>query len=207
MSSSKRVFLHYNDLPDNVELKGDIAVDTEAMGLQIHRDRLCLVQICDSEKNVHLVAFENGNNYLATNLKSCFEDKSRQKIFHYARFDVAIIKHYLGVNVSNIFCTKIASKLVRTYTDYHGLRSIVNELLGVDLRKDQQCTYWGAQQITEAQKHYAANDVIYLHAIRSKLQVMLKREGRVDIAQSYFDFLDTIVDIDLQGFRGDIFSH
>ena len=208
MSSKENISLYENDLPDNLNLIGDIAIDTEAMGLNTKRDRLCLVQLTDSTKRIHLIHFNSDSDYSAPNLCHYLTEARHQKIFHYGRFDIAIMKYYLGVKeIKNIFCTKIASKLVRTYTDHHGLRSLTNELLGVDIKKDQQSSDWGRDEITEAQKRYAANDVIHLHALRDKLIGMLKRENRLELAQSYFSFLNTVVDVDLLGFRDDIFSH
>ena len=216
--------LHIGDLPSGVKLHGDLAIDTEAMGLQIKRDRLCLVQICDERDNIHLVHFPkpkksknapelfNGIDtsiYNAPNLREYLLDSDRQKIFHYARFDVAILQHYLQIDeIPNIFCTKIASKLARTYTDYHGLRNVVNELLNVELKKEQQSSNWGASVLTEAQKHYAKNDVIHLHALRDKLIEMLEASERYDLAQKYFDFIPTLCNADLMGFSGDgLFTH
>ncbi|QED22829.1 ribonuclease D [Candidatus Deianiraea vastatrix] len=208
-----KINLHYQDLPNDVVLNGDIAIDTEAMGLQIPRDRLCLVQLCDEDRNVHLVQFrrdDNGNvNYNAKNLIALLQDSKRQKIFHYGRFDIAIMMHYFKIEkIPNIFCTKIASKLARTYTDHHGLRTIVMELCGVELKKEQQSSNWGAEELTHEQKKYAANDVIYLHEMREKLTQMLYENGRLPLAREYFSFLHTICKADLLGFLGsEIYNH
>lgn len=208
-----KISLHCNDLPNSVILTGDLAIDTEAMGLNNHRDRLCLVQICDEAQNVHLVQFtkdENGNiDYSAPNLKKVLLDSKTQKIFHYARFDVAIMMHYLKLDtINNIFCTKIASKMVRTYTDHHGLRTIVGEICKVDLKKEQQSSNWSSDKLTEDQKKYAANDVIYLHQIREKLVEMLYDSSRLDLAKKYFEFLPTICKADLAMFNGaELFNH
>lgn len=213
MSLNMEIKLHINDLPNFVNLIGDLAIDTEAMGLNIKRDRLCLVQICDEKGSIHLIKFSkdvNGNlDYSAPNLKKLLLDEKRQKIFHYARFDVAIICHYLKIEeIKNIFCTKIASKLARTYTDHHGLRTIVGEICKVDLKKEQQSSNWGASELTLDQKKYAANDVIYLHKIREELIYMLTDSSRLDIAQKYFSFLKTVCKMDVDGFNGALlFEH
>jgi ribonuclease D len=208
-----KINLHVNDLPYSVNLKGDIAIDTEAMGLNNLRDRLCIVQICDENGEIHLVQFKKNSDgkldYSAPNLRKVILDKSRQKIFHYARFDVAIICHYLKIEkIENIFCTKIASKLARTYTDHHGLRTLVGEICKIDLKKEQQSSNWGADEISEDQKKYAANDVAYLHRLRDTLISMLVDSERLSIAHEYFNFLQTITNLDLIGFNGsDLFNH
>jgi len=206
----KNINLHINDLPDTVILVGDLAIDSEAMGLQIKRDRLCLIQICDANGNIHMVHFPSDSyNYEASvNLKRYLVDESRQKIYHYARFDIAIAKYYLSIKeIPNIFCTKIASRFARTYTDNHGLRSVVGELIGVDLRKEQQSSNWGATCLSEAQKMYAANDVIYLHELRDKLIKMLIVSGRLKLAQEFFRCVGVVADADLLGFEEDLFRH
>ena len=197
-----------NDLPDGVDLKGSIAIDTEAMGLKFNvRDRLCVIQICDESGEVYLVHFPADTyNYKCKNLRRFLLDDKRQKIFHYARFDVAIMRKYLGISeIKNIFCTKIASRLARTYSDSHGLKTLVSEILHVELKKEQQCSYWGAEKLTDAQKGYAANDVIYLHRLRDALTEMLKVSGRYEIACKYFDFVNNVCATDLMGFEEDLF--
>jgi ribonuclease D len=196
-----------NDLPQGLEIKGDLAIDTETMGLNIKRDRLCLIQIANDAKESFLVKFAP-NNYSAPNLKKLLSRTNTVKIFHFARFDLATIRHYLGVEMQNIFCTKIASKLVRTYTDYHGLKDICRELLGVQISKQQQLSYWGAQTISKEQQEYAASDVLHLHSLRDKLTAMLHAEGRYSLAQQIFAFLPTRVELDLRGWaEQDIFQH
>ena len=199
-------FLYKNDLPDNLNLGNSIAIDTETMGLKNARDRLCIVQISSGDDNAHLVQFERGN-FNAPNLIKILSDKNVLKIFHFARFDVAVLKHSFGIDINNVYCTKIASKLCRTYTDNHGLKVLAEELAKVELSKKQQSSDWGNKEITEAQIKYAASDVLYLHQIKEKLDVMLKREGREELAQKCFDFLQTRCDLDLEGFDFDIFRH
>lgn len=201
------ITLHQGDLPDNLDLGKTIAVDTEAMGLNNHRDRLCLVQLSSGDGTAHLVQFEPGR-YDAPNLKALLADPSVTKLYHFARFDVAILYHYLGVRAAPLYCTKIASYLCRTYTDRHGLRDLCRELLGVDLNKQQQSSDWGADTLNEDQRAYAANDVLYLHGLREKLDEMLAREGRREMAQSCFDFVMTRAELDLAGWPDvDIFAH
>jgi ribonuclease D len=201
------IFLHQSDLPADVVFQGDLAIDTEAMGLYHPRDRLCVVQLSDGNGDAHLVQFL-GRDYHAPNLCALLSDPARQKIFHFARFDVAILKYYLGVDVAPLFCTKIASKLVRTYTDLHGLKDICRELLSVSISKQQQSSDWGADILTKDQQEYAAQDVLYLHQLRNKLAAMLVREGRLHLAQACFQFLPTRAAIDLEGwYEKDIFSH
>jgi len=201
------IFFHKNDLPANVNFTKSVAIDTETMGLNIHRDRLCLLQISGGDGNAHLIQFEQ-NKYDAPNLKKILSDDSIEKIFHFARFDLASIKHYLNVNIKNIYCTKIASRLIRTYTDSHGLKSICEELLGVEISKKQQSSDWGNGEISEKQLEYAASDVLYLHALKEKLNKMLIRENRFEIFQSCVNFLPTRVELDLQNFSSiDIFTH
>ena len=205
-----KIILHVNDLPANIMFTGDIAIDTEAMGLLRKRDRLCLIQLKDETGDVHLVHFPQSNyDYTKSkNLTSLIIDPNITKIFHYARFDVAIMRYYLGIDfIPNIFCTKIASRLVRTYTDHHGLRSLLMDIIGVELKKEQQSSNWGSDNLTDAQKNYAANDVLYLHEAKKKLTQMLKNSDRLDIAQKYFSFLDTVVTTDMLGFEEDLFRH
>lgn len=203
------VYFHEEDLPEGV-LTGDspLAVDTETMGLITRRDRLCLVQISDGSGDEHLVRFAPGSAYNAPNLKAILADKSRIKLYHFARFDLAAIEHYLGVEASPVFCTKIASKMTRTYTDRHGLKNLVEELLGENISKQQQSSDWGAPEINEAQRDYAASDVRYLHRMHEILIARLEREGRTGMAQACFDFLPTRARLDLAGWEDhDIFSH
>ena len=197
-----------NDLPDGLELKGSIAIDTEAMGLKYNiRDRLCVIQICDETGCAYLVHFPSNNyNYDCPNLKRYLLDKSRQKIFHYARFDVAIMRKYLNIDsIENIFCTKIASRFARTYADSHSLKALVSELLHTELKKEQQCSYWGADKLTDAQKNYAANDVLFLHRLRDELVKMLKVSNRYEIALKFMAFVDNICTADMLGFEEDLF--
>jgi ribonuclease D len=202
------VYLHEEDLPEGVLAAGAIAVDTETMGLLTRRDRLCVVQISDGKGDEHLVRFKPGSDYAAPNLKAVLADPERVKIYHYGRFDIAAIQHYLGVVAAPVFCTKIASKLVRTYTDRHGLKDLVRELLGKDISKQQQSSDWGGADLSDAQRDYAASDVRYLHAAREILIVRLEREGRMEIAQACFDFLPHRAALDLAGWPDhDIFSH
>jgi len=201
------VHLHEGDLPGDVFAPGALAVDTETLGLNPLRDRLCVVQLSDGKGDEHLVRFRAGA-YAAPNLVRLLADPARVKIFHFARFDVAVLKQYLGVDVRPIYCTKIASKLVRTYTDKHGLKDLVKELLGRDISKEQQSSDWGAPELSDAQLAYAASDVLHLHALKEKLDAMLAREGRTDIAQSCFDFLPARAALDLAGWEEtDIFAH
>ena len=194
-------------MPDNFNIEGDLAIDTETMGLNLQRDRLCLLQISNGDGNAYLVNFID-KNYNAINLKKLLLDQDRCKIFHFARFDLAAIKKYLEIDVENIFCTKIASKLVRTYTDSHGLKELCRELISVQISKQQQSSYWGSKEITEEQKEYAAKDVLYLHQIRSILKTMLLAENRLDIAEQIFKFLPVRANLDLVGWDGiDIFMH
>ncbi len=200
-------FLHKNDLPSDINFQGSIAIDTETMGLKVKRDRLCVVQISAGDGNAHLVQFD-GKNYDAPNLKKFLADEKITKIFHFARFDLATLKHYLQVDMKNIYCTKIASKLVRTYTDSHGLKSICEELLSVELSKKQQSSDWGNVDISSNQIKYAASDVLYLHQLKEKLDVMLKRENRVELFEQCIKFLPVRVELDLMGFdEMDIFAH
>jgi ribonuclease D len=201
------VHLHKADLPDGVDFKGAIAIDSETLGLSLVRDRLCVVQMTDGHGEAHIVQLDR-TSYAASNLKRVLADTSRDKIFHFARFDVAMIKRDLGVVCRPVYCTKIASKLSRTYTDKHGLKDLVKELLGRDLSKEAQSSDWGAETLSDAQLAYAAADVIHLHAVRERLDAMLMREGRMDLTRACFDFLPTRADLDLAGWdETDIFAH
>ncbi len=202
------IYFHEQDLPANLLADGPIAVDTETMGLMTSRDRLCLVQLSDGGPDQHLVRFAPDRDYAAPNLKAILGDPDRLKIYHFARFDLAAIEHYLGVSAGPAYCTKIASRLIRTFTDRHGLKELVRELLGQDLSKQQQTSDWGAPVITEAQREYAASDVRYLHALKAELDTRLVREGRMEMAQACFDFLPTRARLDLAGWPDvDIFAH
>ena len=203
------VHFHEEDLPADVFAPGaSIAVDTETMGLITPRDRLCVVQLSDGGPDEHLVRFNPDSEYEAPNLAAILGDPDRVKLYHFARFDLAAIEHYLGVTAAPVFCTKIASKLVRTYTDRHGLKNLVEELLGENLAKHQQSSDWGGPVITEAPRDYAASDVRYLHRLKDELEKRLKREGRMELAQACFDFLPHRARLDLAGWPDhDIFSH
>jgi len=198
---------YQNDLPNDFELEGDLAIDTETMGLNLIRDKLCLLQFSNGDGNAHLVHFLD-QNYNAPNLKKLLSDKDRCKIFHFARFDLAAIKKYLCIELENIFCTKISSKLVRTYTESHGLKDLCRELLGVNISKQQQSSYWGAENLSHEQKDYAAKDVLYLHRLREALKEMLTKENRLELAYNIFKFLPTRAYLDLIGWNEiDIFMH
>ena len=203
------VYFHEEDLPESVFAPGaDIAVDTETMGLITPRDRLCVVQLSDGGEDQHLVRFNPGSAYAAPNLKAVLADPSRVKLYHFGRFDLAAIEYYLGVVAAPVFCTKIASRLVRTYTDRHGLKELVRELLGQDISKQQQSSDWGGPVLSEAQRDYAASDVRFLHALREELVKRLAREGRTDLAQACFDFLPHRARLDIAGWPEiDIFAH
>ncbi|WP_342268366.1 ribonuclease H-like domain-containing protein [Candidatus Tisiphia endosymbiont of Empis tessellata] len=201
------IIVFQNDLPEDFNIAGDLAIDTETMGLNLHRDRLCLLQLNNGDGKAYLVNFID-KNYAAPNLKKLLLDKNRCKIFHYARFDLAAIRKYLGIDLENIFCTKISSKLVRTYTDAHGLKDLCRELLSVQISKQQQSSYWGRLDLTAEQKEYAAKDVLYLHQLRATLQDMLLTENRLDIAKQIFKFLPIRANLDLVGWNDiDIFMH
>jgi len=199
--------LHKGDLPAGLTFPDGVAIDTETQGLNPHRDRLCVAQLSGGDGVCHLVQFADGE-YEAPNLRRLLTDRDVVKIFHFARFDTAIFSKYLGVTVSPVYCTKIASKLVRTYTDRHGLKDVTRELLGIDLSKEQQSSDWAAKKLSAEQLRYAASDVLNLHAIRERLNVMLEREGRMDLAERCFGFLTTRADLDLAGWSEvDIFAH
>jgi ribonuclease D len=203
------VHFHEEDLPAGVFAPGaSIAVDTETMGLITRRDRLCVVQLSDGSGDEHLVRFGPGTDYAAPNLREVLADPARTKLYHFARFDLAAIRHYLGVTAAPVFCTKIASRLVRTYTDRHGLKDLVRELLAQDLSKAQQSSDWGGPELSDAQREYAASDVRYLHAMKTELERRLVREGRMHLAQACFDFLPARAELDLAGWPDtDIFAH
>jgi ribonuclease D len=205
MNGSTYTF-HRGDLPAGLDLGPVVAVDTETMGLDPRRDRLCLVQLSSGDGHAHLV--QVAAPYDAPNLKTLLTDPAREKLFHFARFDVAVIEHFLGVVAAPLFCTKIASKLVRTFTDRHGLKDICKDLLGIDLSKQQQSSDWGAASLSPEQLAYAATDVLHLHALQSKLVPLLQREGRLDLARACFDFLPARGRLDVLGWEDpDIFAH
>jgi len=202
------VYFHEEDLPADALGPGAIAIDTETMGLITPRDRLCVVQLSDGGADQHLVRFGPGSTYAAPNLKAVLADPERLKIYHFARFDLAAIAHYLGVDAGPVYCTKIASRLTRTYTDRHGLKELAREMLSVELSKQQQSSDWGAPEISDAQREYAASDVRYLHALKAQFDERLAREGRTALAQACFDFLPTRARLDLAGWPDtDIFAH
>jgi ribonuclease D len=202
------VHLHEEDLPEGVLAAGPVAVDTETMGLRLGRDRLCLVQISDGSGEEHLVRFAAGSSYTAPNLKTVLADPARLKLYHFARFDLASIRAYLGVMAEPVYCTKTASRLIRTYTDRHGLKELVRELTGHEISKQQQSSDWGAPELSDAQKEYAASDVRYLHQLKERLDERLEREGRSALAQACFDFLPHRAMLDLAGWaEEDIFAH
>ena len=205
------VHLHQGDLPDGLDLGNSVAIDTETMGLNPHRDRLCLVQLSAGDGNCHLVRIPptpRGTLVAAPNLKRLLTDARVIKLFHFARFDIAALKHALGVMAQPIYCTKTASRLVRTFTDRHGLKDLCKDLLGIELKKEQQTSDWGAPELTQEQLRYAATDVVHLHALKAKLDEMLAREGRTSLAQACFDFLPARAELDLAGWAEvDIFAH
>lgn len=201
------VHLHKGDLPAGIEFGKSVAVDTETQGLSLVRDKLCLVQLSAGDGDAHIVQVDR-RTFDAPNLKALMADTNVEKIFHFGRFDVAILARDLGIDVAPVFCTKIASGLVRTYTDRHGLKDLCKELLGVDLSKQQQSSDWASDELTEAQLNYAASDVLYLHQLKTILSARLMREDRWDLAQSCFQFLPARAELDLLGWEGvDIFSH
>lgn len=199
--------VHFRDLPDGLDLGPEVAIDCETMGLHLHRDRLCVVQLSGGDGTAHLVQIEKGQS-TAPNLEKLLTDPNVLKLFHYGRFDIAAMQNAFGVVTAPVFCTKIASRLVRTYTDRHGLKVLLQELLGIDISKQQQSSDWGSETLSQAQVEYAASDVLYLHKLRDALVQMLEREGRMDLAQSCFDFLPTRAQLDLAGWPDtDIFAH
>jgi len=202
------ITLHHNDLPDGLDLGPVVAIDTETMGLDPRRDRLCLVQLSSGDGNAHLVQIAQGQRE-APNLARMLADPGVLKLFHFGRFDIAALETAFGVVTKPVWCTKIASKLVRTYTDRHGLKYLLSELVGVDISKQQQTSDWGAAQLSEAQMEYAASDVLHLHALKAELEKRLAREGRLAVAQACFDFLPMRSHLDLLGWgdENDIFRH
>ena len=201
------IYLYQNDLPAGMEFPNGVAIDTETMGLNPVRDRLCLMQLSSGDGNAHLVQFTDPS-YDAPNLKKMLADPAIDKLFHFARFDIAAIMAYLNVECAPVYCTKTASRLVRTFTDRHSLKELCRELLGVELSKQQQSSDWGAPTLSEDQKFYAANDVLHLHQLREKLDIMLEREGRTELARACFDFLPVRSALDLEGWPDfDIFAH
>ena len=202
-----KIKLHQNDLPDGLNLGPVVAIDTETLGLNPFRDRLCLAQLSSGDGVCHAVQFAAGN-YAAPNLKKMLADPNVTKLFHFARFDIAMFRRYLNVECKPVYCTKIASKLVRTYTDRHGLKDLVRELLGVEISKEQQSSDWGASELSEKQLAYAASDVAHLHQLKTILDAMLAREGRTNLAKACFDFLPARAELDLAGWgETDIFAH
>lgn len=203
-------YLHKGDLPDGLNLGPVVAIDSETMGLAVGRDRLCLVQLSAGDGDCHLVQMPMPGRHgrmEAPNLARLLADPAVLKLFHFARFDVAVLRHHLGVLTAPIYCTKIASRLVRTYTDRHGLKDLLKEVCGVDISKQQQSSDWGAADLTQEQMAYAASDVLYLHGLMEKLDVMLNREGRSHLARAMFEFLPHRADLDLLGWTGDVFEH
>ncbi|KXV41319.1 3'-5' exonuclease [Gluconobacter japonicus] len=212
MSQQNAIHLHDGDLPDDFDIGPVVAIDTETMGLNPHRDRLCLVQLSAGDGEAHLVQIKpvslGGRGYDCPNLKALLSDESITKLMHFARFDVAVLQHALGITVSSVICTKIAARLVYTFTDRHGLAYLCRDLLGVEMSKHQQSSDWGADVLTEDQMRYAASDVLHLHALWEKLEAMLIRENRRELAQSCFDFLSARARLDLLGYEDpDIFAH
>ena len=202
------IHLYQNDLPDGLDLGPVVAIDTETMGLDPRRDRLCLVQMSSGDGDAHLVQIAPGQTS-APNLERMLTDPAVIKLFHFGRFDIAALQRAFGVRTAPVWCTKIAAKLIRTFTDRHGLKYLLNELVGVDVSKAQQTSDWGAAQLTEAQKEYAASDVLHLHRLKTALEERLSREGRMDLAQRCFDFLPTRAELDLMGWDepNDLFHH
>jgi ribonuclease D len=201
------VKLHKNDLPAGLTFGTSVAVDTETLGLRPSRDRLCVVQLSAGDGSAHLVQLD-GRDWSSPHLKALLSDPSILKIFHFARFDLGMLERYFGVTTAPVYCTKIASKLARTYTDRHGLKDLCSELLAIELSKQQQSSDWGAEQLTDQQRHYAASDVLHLHALKAKLDAMLRREGRMEMAEACFQFLPHLAKLDLAGFEDiDIFAH
>lgn len=201
------VYLHEGDLPDSLDLGPEVAIDSETMGLRLRRDPLCVVQLSSGDGDAHVVRL-NRPAYDCPNLKRLMADPAVLKIFHFGRFDIGMVQLHLGVETRPVYCTKIASKLARTYTDRHGLKDVARELAGIDLSKAQQSSDWGAAELSQAQLEYAASDVLYLHAIKAKLDMMLEREGRTELARACFDFLPVRARLDLAGWdEVDIFAH
>ena len=202
-----KIKIHKNDIPNNIKFNKSIAIDTETMGLNPYRDRLCLVQISNGGNVCHLIKIDE-NSSKPKNLIKILTNKKILKIFHYARFDVAILKHTYKINIDNIYCTKIASKLSRTFTNQHGYKDLCKELLDVEISKSKQTSDWGNKKLTLAQQKYAATDVLYLHKIKDELNKILKRENRIELAKACFDFVKFRTNLDLEGWNNeDIFSH
>ena len=200
-------YLHISDLPDDLDLGPEVAIDCETMGLNPHRDRLCVVQLSAGDGDAHMVQIMKGQSE-APNLCAILANPKVLKLFHYGRFDIAAMLNAFGTVTAPVYCTKIASKLIRTYTDRHGLKNLLQELLSVDISKQQQSSDWGAEKLTDAQLEYAASDVLYLHRLRDELNIRLEREGRMELAQRCFDFLPTRAQLDLAGWPdSDIFAH
>ena len=200
-------YLHHADLPDDLDLGPEVAIDCETMGLHPHRDRLCVVQLSSGNGDAHVVQIKQGRT-TAPNLTKLLSDPNVLKLFHFGRFDIAVMYHAFGAVTAPVYCTKIASRLVRTYTDRHGLKNLLQEMLNIDISKQQQSSDWGADTLTEAQVEYAASDVLYLHRLRDELNVRLQREGRLEMAQACFDFLPMRAQLDLAGWPDtDIFAH
>jgi ribonuclease D len=208
MSTPVAIHLHQSDLPDGLTLGPVVAIDTETMGLDPRRDRLCVVQLSDGSGDAHLVQIAKGQTR-APNLERLLTDPKTLKLFHYGRFDIAVMKKAFGVTTAPVWCTKIASKLIRTFTDRHGLKYLLADLVGVDVSKQQQTSDWGSETLTDAQKEYAASDVLYLHKLKAELEARLIREDRLDLAQRLFAFLPTRAELDLMGWEdtNDIFLH
>jgi ribonuclease D len=200
--------LHQNDIPSDVVFKNSVAVDTETMGLVTKRDRLCLVQLCSENGEVHLVQIQKNQQHMSENLKKLLTDASVLKIFHYARFDISILNYTFGIKVNPVYCTKIASKLVRTYSDKHGLRNLCKEILGADISKQEQSSDWGREKLSQEQLKYAAGDVLYLHKLKTILDEMLKREGRAALAVRCFETVQLLSDLGLSDINPDeLFLH
>lgn len=200
-------FLHQGDLPDDLDLGPIVAIDSETMGLHPHRDRLCVIQLSAGDGNAHVVQIAQ-NQTEAPNICKMLANPEQLKLFHFGRFDIAVMEHRFGVRTTPVYCTKIASKLVRTYTDRHGLKNLTQELIGVDISKQQQSSDWGADELTQAQIDYAASDVLYLHRLKEELDKRLAREGRAEIAKACFEFLPHRATLDLIGWpETDIFAH
>ena len=201
------ITLHKGDLPAGLDFGSIVAIDTETMGLNPHRDRLCLVQLSAGDGNAHLVQIPQGHHQ-APRLEALLADPAVTKLFHFGRFDIAVLRHHLGVLAAPVYCTKIAARLTRTFTDRHGLRDLCKELLGVEISKQQQTSDWGAETLTEAQLAYAASDVLHLHALKAKFDELLAREGRTHLAEACFSFLPTRAELDLAGWpETDLFAH
>lgn len=209
MRQAENIYIHQNDLPNWIKFEDypSVAIDTEAMGLQQPRDRLCLIQISFDGKNCHLVQFPANSINDSPNLVKMLESRKVQKIFHFARFDCALLFHTFGILPENIYCTKIASKLARTYTEKHGLKTLCNELLNIEISKKEQSSDWGKNALTQDQKHYAASDVLFLHEIKEKLEEILERENRKELAYECFQALKCIIKLDCAGWSENLFAH